>query len=1058
RSWCAMNGSSATESSALGSGSSFAIYDLTSDADGVIGLRALRPNEYSGGDVIRNPANGGTTALGSHFLLTGAVNTEGSVNAMKSLTFEPGAALTLEPGETLRLGRPGLLVRAGADAQITGGTLDFGFLEGRIFTSGDATISSTLRGANGIRKGGPGLLTLTGSDDFAGSITIEDGRLRATPEALNDREIRLANRGTLDLAGAETNLGSLSGTGTLEVGAATVSLGTKPGDFIFAGDLIGSGSLRIVDGGLPRAMRHLTGRNALSGGIILESGRLLVGSSESFGSGPITARGGGLGADFSGTLLPNPIQLDDTLEIAGLGSLTIPASGSIEGSSPLIVRVGSLNVETASGATGAWRTEFDYFQSYNSFYYSTREITFRGPLGTATSVPVFEIQDGGRLTLSAELGNVSGPQGRIGDSADVELRSSAFSMVGYPSLATDEAIGLLAGTGIATVKISGDDIRLHATALDRRDRASFFFGGISSDPNAMAGIFFSDPPVAVGSGIPILPYAMARLADAHYENGDTFVSVSGNRLRKLALGEYDADLSLAGPGSNVRLQSPVTNNSLRIVNSLLLDAPQSGLSGTGTVQIESGALASVGSWVVDNNVAFGNAEGIIYVSSRSLSTDPLRINGEISGTNGLTKSGLGELQLTAGNTFTGPLTINEGSISFSDPAALGSDQSPIRVYGGARRAGLSFTGDADAEFSRGIRIAGGQASVAGSANGGSLNLTGVIEGIGGLFLTSGTTILSAVNTYEGITGIENTTQIADDRAFGASSRIRLEGGTLRLRGPWNTVRDIEVLNTSTIPLKPGTIDTNGHDATFAGNLRGQVLTKTGMGTLTLTPEAFVGNSGLTISEGTMVANLDLDEVSRVTVGSGATLIAAGVLAGDTATISGRLETPSGANTLWTRELTLNDGAAVHLELLSDTEFDALVTTENFTLNGLVDLEITLAFDPVDFTDTFSIVRNFGAVGRTGGSHFRYDATELGEGDIFAVGPQEFQITYLGGAGQDVVLHAVPEPGVAGLVGLAAALIGIRRRAERLDRRPSSSATLIDTVSSGCAESFSVFSG
>ncbi|HXE52661.1 MAG TPA: PEP-CTERM sorting domain-containing protein, partial [Tepidisphaeraceae bacterium] len=55
---------------------------------------------------------------------------------------------------------------------------------------------------------------------------------------------------------------------------------------------------------------------------------------------------------------------------------------------------------------------------------------------------------------------------------------------------------------------------------------------------------------------------------------------------------------------------------------------------------------------------------------------------------------------------------------------------------------------------------------------------------------------------------------------------------------------------------------------------------------------------------------------------------------------------------------------------------------------------------------------------------------LPEGAVFMADSQEFQITYHGGAGNDIVVTAVPEPAAIGMLGIGLALLCRRNRRER----------------------------
>jgi hypothetical protein len=100
-----------------------------------------------------------------------------------------------------------------------------------------------------------------------------------------------------------------------------------------------------------------------------------------------------------------------------------------------------------------------------------------------------------------------------------------------------------------------------------------------------------------------------------------------------------------------------------------------------------------------------------------------------------------------------------------------------------------------------------------------------------------------------------------------------------------------------------------------------------------------------------------------------------------------------------------------------------------SLNGQINLTLQLGYDPADGVDPFPVLDNDGsdAIGGTGLARFAIAGRALEEGATFFAGGQGFRISYLGGTGNDVVLQAVPEPGVAALL-LAGACVFARRPA------------------------------
>jgi hypothetical protein len=161
---------------------------------------------------------------------------------------------------------------------------------------------------------------------------------------------------------------------------------------------------------------------------------------------------------------------------------------------------------------------------------------------------------------------------------------------------------------------------------------------------------------------------------------------------------------------------------------------------------------------------------------------------------------------------------------------------------------------------------------------------------------------------------------------------------------------------------------------------------------------------------------------KLTAGSGAT-VSPGLGAGNTGTLSVSSDFSLASDSHLA--LNLNGTAA-------GTGYDQVVVASgNVSLAG--DLAgSALTFAPANFTDVFYVILNNG-VGTTTGT-----LGGVAEGGSIFIGPQEFQISYtsdfggagftIGGAGNDVALLAVPEPGAAAsLLGGLGLLLGLRRR-------------------------------
>ncbi len=138
----------------------------------------------------------------------------------------------------------------------------------------------------------------------------------------------------------------------------------------------------------------------------------------------------------------------------------------------------------------------------------------------------------------------------------------------------------------------------------------------------------------------------------------------------------------------------------------------------------------------------------------------LTFNGIISGGNGLTKIDDGQLILNAANTFTGPLTVNGGTVSVALDSYLGAvPGSPtvgsLLLNGGALETTANFTLNANRGIVLGPPSGAGQGTIT-VDSGTTLTYAGSMvnnaSGFGGLTKDGyGNLILSGANTYSGAT-------------------------------------------------------------------------------------------------------------------------------------------------------------------------------------------------------------------------------------------------------------------------------------------------------------------
>jgi fibronectin-binding autotransporter adhesin len=191
------------------------------------------------------------------------------------------AALITAAGTTTRLVGGNQQVRAVSGS----GAIDLG--DNALLVSGpDSTIySGPISGTGSLALFG-GVLNLTGSNSYTGMTQISGGTLQlGADNVISDASAVMVGSGaTFDLAGFNDAVGGLTGNGTVDLGAGSLTVDQTQGN-LFAGTITGSGGLTING----ENVFNLTGANTYTGATIVNGASLAVNGSV---ASAITLNGG----------------------------------------------------------------------------------------------------------------------------------------------------------------------------------------------------------------------------------------------------------------------------------------------------------------------------------------------------------------------------------------------------------------------------------------------------------------------------------------------------------------------------------------------------------------------------------------------------------------------------------------------------------------------------------------------------------------------------------------------------------------------------------------------
>jgi fibronectin-binding autotransporter adhesin len=834
-----------------------------------------------------NSFSGGTTIQAGNLTLSGgsAISDSGTV----SLANTAGTVLHIAASETI-----GSLSGGGS----SGGNISIA--SGQTLTLNQTSTGSfggTITGSGALTKNGSATLTLSGSATHAGATTINAGTLALSGANLlsSSANVTIAAPATLQFLSGNQSLGSIAGSGIIDLGLFTLTTGSF--NSTFSGTISGVGGLdKSGEGTLT-----LDGTGNFYGPTNIVEGILVIDSVNALRPDTVVSLESGatltlnqqtvVGAfENNGGTLNGPGSLVTALVLTESGTL---AAVIADGTTPIPYAAGirkttsgTTTIDADNTFTGLTRVEGGtlVFGTNGSFSASSSLLTDPGAtMDFSNKSQTFSAVNGSGGTLALGSGNLT-----IDGSA---ASTTAASITGTGGLTKNGSAALtLSGSSSysGTTSINAGILRVgHANALGdttggttvASGAALELIGGITIGAEALT---LSGTGIASGGALRNISGNNTHQGDitlnaatqVHSDSG--LLTLSGNI-------SGTQNLTLGGAG-NIALEGIVGTSTGSLVKNgagtLALSGANSFSGGTtlsaGTLRLDhanglgaSGAISFGGGTLqYGSGITADLSSRFSTAASQSFNIDTgansVTFASTLAGAGStLTKNGTGTLVLSAANSFTGATTINAGNLTVTGGSAL-SDSASLTL---ANTAGtvLHIAASETIGSLSGGGTTGGNISIAASqtltaiqtSNG---TFAGRITGLGGFTKNgTGTLVLSGSNTFSGGTTI-NAGNLTVTGGFALSDSAPLtlantSGAILHIAAS-ETVGSLSGGGSSggNISIAASRVLTVNQTAsgTFDGRITGSsaVLIKEGAGTLTLSrANSYTG--GTTINAGNL---------------------------------------------------------------------------------------------------------------------------------------------------------------------------------------------------------------
>ena len=551
-------------------------------------------------------------------------------------------------------------------------------------------------------------------------------------------------------------------------------------------------------------------------------------------------------------------------------------------------------------------------------------------------------------TLEAGVASVANVSGAFGNNSAVTMANTAGATLSLTNGTTsyNTQIGSLAGGGNA-----GGNVTLGSATLT--------LAGTNTSAVAYSGIISGTGSVTkIGAGTETFSYYNTYSGGTTVSGGTLALNAGGSSgtVQGAVTITSGATLNLTNTnalgtssGSQVtvlNINGGVVNNTTTGVEGMLtsfnltggtLSSTGTGVyninpAGTGAPGITSNASGNTSTISGGIDINGGGNLGIAVASGSTANNIDLQISGVISDTGALTKAGSGYLNLTAQNTFTGPVNVTAGTLNIGTggtgtASALGADNTTKAV---TVSSGATLSGTINNWFGTGTQSSGGVSTLPTiTLNGGTLSTTRYAA-IGALVLNGGTVTAASTDMF------------ATFQAFALTGNVTVGGTTPSTitstnvgtnAGGYHLGNNAGANTTFTVASTGGT----GPDLTVSAPLINQSgdfgakasgLTLTGGGSMALTAtNTYTGptvvNGGTLLVTGSTAAGSAVTVNNSGTMLSGTGTVGGTVNVGNGAIISAGNSVASTPGTLTTGALTLNTGSTFNALLASNTSFSTL---------------------------------------------------------------------------------------------------------------------------------------